>query len=154
MPTAKTTGERRHCLGLDQTAANDFINQHEFISLGCYCATTFGLQLLDLRGPAQPFDWTRTPLDGIVRCLDEGFQNFLTYSAFCDTNQHPVFLGSSWGGSFWHHDLNNPNTHKVFGRRIARFLGLAEVACDRPRVFIRLVNHTGELCPLVAVVRL
>ena len=61
---------------------------------------------------------------------------------------------SNWGGSFWHHDLSDPNTHEVLGRRIARFLGLAEVACDRPRVFIRLVNHTGELCPLVAVVQL
>ena len=154
MPAAMSIGKRRSMLGLDTPAANGFIQEQEFVSLGCYCATTFGLQLLDLRKKAYPFDWTRTPLHGIQRCLDTGFQNFLTYKAWRPTNQHPIFLDSEWGGSFWHHNLQDPGTQAVFSRRIERFLALGDVPCDCPRVFIRLVNHTGELCPLVAVVRL
>ena len=154
MPAATTIGHRRRMLGLDTAPASEFMHQHEFISLGCYCAPTFGLQLLDLRKKAYPFDWTRTSLDGIGRCLDAGFQNFLTYRGWCRTDQHPIFLDSEWGGSFWHHDLQNPRTQAVFNRRIERFLGLGDVPRDAPRVFVRLVNHTGELRTLVAVQQL
>ncbi|CAE7777376.1 cyb5r2 [Symbiodinium pilosum] len=145
MPATMTIGHRRRMLGLDTAPASEFMQQHEFISLGCYCAPTFGLQLLDLRKMSYPFDWTRTPLDGIGRCMDAEFQNFLTYRGWCSTNQHPIFLDSEWGGSFWHHDLQNPRTQAVFNRRIERFLGLGDVPYDAPRVFLRLVNHTGEL---------
>ena len=37
-------------------------------------------------------------------------QDFLTYSTYHMVDQHVVFGGTRWGGSFWHHNLEAPLT--------------------------------------------
>ena len=37
-------------------------------------------------------------------------QDFLTYSTYNMVDQHVVFGGTRWGGSFWHHNLEAPLT--------------------------------------------
>lgn len=37
-------------------------------------------------------------------------QDFLTYSTYHMVDQHVVFGGTRWGGSFWHHNLEAPMT--------------------------------------------
>ena len=37
-------------------------------------------------------------------------QDFLTYSTYNMVDQHVVFGGTRWGGSFWHHNLEAPMT--------------------------------------------
>ena len=37
-------------------------------------------------------------------------EDFLTYSTYQMVDQHVVFGGTRWGGSFWHHNLEAPMT--------------------------------------------
>ena len=140
-----TPPERRSALNLHGVKAAEFINRTEFVSIGCYCAPTYALQLLDLRKKSYPFDWTRSSLQGIVHCINVGFQDFLTYTERRCAEEHDVFLGTCWGGSFWHANLEDPRTHDDMRRRAQRFLGQGDVPAAAPRVFVRMVNSTHEL---------
>ena len=126
--------ERRRMLKLMGPAAESFMNDKEFISLGCYCATAYALQLLDLRQKSYPFDWTRSPLEGISHSINSGFSDFLTYTFYRETDQHRVFLGASWGGSFWHHNLDDPAANQNMRRRASRFMGQGDVPAATARV--------------------
>ncbi|CAJ1355434.1 unnamed protein product [Effrenium voratum] len=112
---------------------------------GCYCSPSYALQLLNLRKNSYPFDWTRSSLEGILHCLDMRFEDFLTYSTYQMVDQHVVFGGTRWGGSFWHHNLEAPMTVQDMTRRIHRFLGTGDVSPKVPRVFIRIINSTREI---------
>ncbi|CAJ1446718.1 unnamed protein product, partial [Effrenium voratum] len=140
-----TWEERRSALQLNGPHVTDFIQRVEFISLGCYCSPSYALQLLNLRKNSYPFDWTRSSLEGILHCLDMRFEDFLTYSTYQMVDQHVVFGGTRWGGSFWHHNLEAPMTVQDMTRRIHRFLGTGDVSPKVPRVFIRIINSTREI---------
>mmetsp|Transcript_18433 Transcript_18433/g.29916 ORF Transcript_18433/g.29916 Transcript_18433/m.29916 type:complete len:440 (-) Transcript_18433:151-1470(-) len=132
-------------LGLNTENVKTFCNSCEFISLGCLCAVSNGLQFLGLRRNSYPFDWVRSSLDGIMHCLDSQFSDFLTYSTYTQNGQYVVFGGTRWGGSFWHHNLEVPLTKEDMSRRIRRFYGLDNVAASTPRCFVRAVNSTREI---------
>lgn len=117
----------------------------EVISLGCYCAVSEALNLLGIRQRAYPFDWVRSPMDGIVRCFETDFEDFLTYSSSFEKNGCTVFAGARWGGSFWHHDIQDESVQHIFSRRVKRLTGFSEVASCKPRVFVRLLNSSQEL---------
>ena len=138
---------RRERLGLGLEDKDSFFaEQCEFISLGSYCAVSRALQALDLKKYSYPFDWTRSPVEGLIKCLDQNFRSFFTYSF--EAHQGPAghLLGQSdWGGSFWHHDIREPKITADFVRRIDRMRGLREVPASAPRVFVRAVNSSGEL---------
>lgn len=136
---------RRAALGLSEGAAADFANSCQFISLGSHCAVARALQAMGLRSYAYPFDWLRTPVDGLIRCLDNDFEDFLTFTTQREDEPFQVFAGTRWGGSFWHHDPRTRSTREIFTRRIERFLGLGEVLVSTPRVFVRALNSTHEL---------
>jgi len=140
-----TPEERRSSLDVCGPHATDFMNRCEFISLGCYCAPSYALQLMGLRKNSYPFDWTRSSLEGVLHCIDMKFEDFMTYSTYQMVDQHVVFGGTRWGGSFWHHNLEAPLTVEDMTRRVRRFLGLGEVPTKVPRVFVRIINSTREL---------
>merc|ERR1719284_1436349 len=72
--------ERRNALSLNETKATDFSSRCEFVSLGCYCGVARALQAVGLKQFAYPFDWVRTPIEGIIQCLDTCFADFMTYT--------------------------------------------------------------------------
>lgn len=137
--------ERRSALKLCGPRVSEFMEKCEFISLGCYCAPSYAMQLLNLRKNSYPFDWTRSSLEGILHCMENRFEDFLTYSTYNMVDQHVVFGGTRWGGSFWHHNLEAPMTVEDMTRRIHRFLGTGDVSPKVPRVFVRIVNSTREI---------
>ena len=138
--------ERRKMLNLSgPKAASILSGEYDFISLGCYCATAYALQLLDLRKNSYPFDWTRSPLQGILHSVNVGFEDFLTCAGYRDTDQNRIFLGANWGGSFWHHNIYDPKAQEEMGRQASRFLGHGDVLPETARVFVRVVNNTFEL---------
>jgi len=137
--------ERRSALKLCGPRVTEFMEKCEFISLGCYCAPSYAMQLLNLRKNSYPFDWTRSSLEGILHCMENRFEDFLTYSTYNMVDQHVVFGGTRWGGSFWHHNLEAPMTVEDMTRRIHRFLGTGDVSPKVPRVFVRIVNSTREI---------
>lgn len=137
--------ERRSALNLCGPHVTEFMEKCEFISLGCYCAPSYAMQLLNVRKNSYPFDWTRSSLEGILHCMENRFEDFLTYSTYNMVDQHVVFGGTRWGGSFWHHNLEAPMTVEDMTRRIHRFLGTGDVSPKVPRVFVRIVNSTREI---------
>lgn len=131
--------------GLVSPAALKLAESFEFISLGCYCAPSYALQLLGLKKHSYPFDWVRSSLEGVLHCLNVRFQDFLTYSTTWTQDQYMVFGGTRWGGSFWHHNVEAPVTREDMVRRVQRLYGLGEVPASTPRFFVRSVNSTREI---------
>jgi hypothetical protein len=86
-------------------------------------------------------------MEGIIHCLENNFEDFLTYSETKEDDKRNLtaFVGTRWGGSFWHHDLEDPSVQAEFSRRVQRFLGLGEVSQLKPRVFVRIINDSREL---------
>jgi len=84
-------------------------------------------------------------MGGITHCLDTDFEDFLTYTHVKEDNGHTVYANTRWGGSFWHHDVEDEKVQQAFGRRVDRFLGFAEVPQDKAKVFVRVLNSTREL---------
>eukprot|EP00913_Durusdinium_trenchii_P016959 g15944.t1 len=89
-----TSDERRSALKLCGPSVSAFMERCEFISLGCYCAPSYAMQLLNLRKNSYPFDWTRSSLEGVLHCMDMRFEDFLTYSTYNMVDQHVVFGGT------------------------------------------------------------
>lgn len=138
--------QRRALLQLSRPAETDFISQCEFISLGNFCGVARSLQCLGLKKYSYPFDWVRSPVSGIIHCLENEFSDFLTWTVCRDQGvAGKLFGSSSWGGSFWHHDPASAKTRDDFTRRIERLYGLNEVAPSKTRCFVWAINSTREL---------
>ncbi|CAE7241409.1 cyb5r2 [Symbiodinium sp. CCMP2592] len=135
----------RRSLGLCSAATRAFVEQCEFLSLGCYCAPAYALQLLGLRKHSYPFDWTRTSLQSILDCIDARFMDFMWYSTYQQMGPHHVFGGTPWGGAFWHHNPLCETTCNDMQKRSQRFMGLMEVGPRTSRFFIRVVNAAHEI---------
>lgn len=137
--------QRRILMNIAGPKAAAFIKDSEFVSLGCFCGVARTLQCLGIKQFTYPFDWTRCPLDGVVRLLDTNFEDFLSYSSVFEHERMKAFGGSKWGGSFWHHDPDAASTKTDMARRIDRFFGKAEVPASKARMFIRACNSSAEL---------
>eukprot|EP00930_Biecheleria_cincta_P046983 TRINITY_DN32499_c0_g1_i1.p1 TRINITY_DN32499_c0_g1~~TRINITY_DN32499_c0_g1_i1.p1 ORF type:complete len:386 (-),score=53.74 TRINITY_DN32499_c0_g1_i1:156-1313(-) len=131
--------------GYTDPLSDSFVRECEFISLGCYCTVAQAFAYLGVRRRAYPFDWTRSPMEGIIHCIQTDFEDFLTYTTTREENGHKVFSGSRWGGSFWHADLEDSSVQSSMQRRVERFVSCLEVAASKPRMFVRVINSTREL---------
>jgi len=98
-----------------------------------------------MRQRAYPLDWVRSPIEGVIRCFEEQFEDFLTFTDSREAHGHTVFEGSRWGGSFWHHDVMDDKVHSDFCRRIQRLLGNGEVPPNTPRFFVRVANSSRDV---------
>lgn len=137
---------RRSKKGLSGAEASLFAESHEFVSLGCFCAVAHALKSLGIGRLTYPFDWNRSPIEGVIQLLENGFADFLTYSISREEEgKGKLYGGTAWRGSFWHHDITKQKTKDDFRRRIDRFHGRGEIAATKPRVFVRAVNSTKEL---------
>jgi len=143
--TPETQHAFRASHGLGHPSAVEFMGHSEFVSLGAYCAVCRALQVLGLRKRAYPFDSVRSPIEGIIHCLDSEFEDFLTFTETKQEGTFKVFTGSRWGGSFWHHNPTAPESKEAFIRRALRLYGQGDVPDTKPRVFIRAINSTKEL---------
>lgn len=138
---------RRQSLDLNDSKKAAFMENCEFVSLGNFCGVARALQALDAKNKAYPFDWVRSPVEGVIRSLETDFEDFLTFSMEKDdpASKLKVFTESRWGGSFWHHNPCDPKTKDDFTRRIERLLGVGDIGPSKTRVFVRAVNSTNEL---------
>lgn len=140
---------RKLSMGLNSHEVTSFVNGCEFVSLGCFCGVTRALQCLDLTRRSYPFDWVRSDAAGVLRCLQNGFYNFAS-STFSEKHvaarDNTFYGGSSWGGSFWHHNPHDVTMQKNFARRIQRFNSLdGEVPASIARVFLISLNSSADL---------
>eukprot|EP00403_Amphidinium_massartii_P038616 CAMPEP_0178444130 /NCGR_PEP_ID=MMETSP0689_2-20121128/39316_1 /TAXON_ID=160604 /ORGANISM="Amphidinium massartii, Strain CS-259" /LENGTH=492 /DNA_ID=CAMNT_0020068287 /DNA_START=124 /DNA_END=1602 /DNA_ORIENTATION=- len=152
----KTPAEQaanRAAVGMADPEIAAFLAEAEFISLGNYCGIGYGLESVGLRKNAYPFDWVRSPARGIIQLFNNDFKDFFTYGSTEQTDHGPAFHNTAWGGSFWHHDIQNEKVKASFQRRIDRILGRGDVPDTVPRVFVRTLNSTSELASCVELHR-
>jgi hypothetical protein len=136
----------RTSLGLDSPDIASLLEQSEFVSLGGFCGVSSALGSLGLRKAAQPFDWVRSSSEGVLQCIETDFRDFLSFKTTRMDSGHKVFEDTCWGGSFWHHDIEEPTTRDQFSRRIERFLCKnQEVQSPAPRFFVRAANSAAEV---------
>lgn len=138
--------QRRKSLGMEDPLIEEFINQTEFVSLGCFCGVASALRALGLHRLAYPFDWVRSDISGIIYCLESEFEDFMQYSHIIEheASKCRVYTGTPWGGSFWHHNPDDEKTKVDFTRRIDRFYGNEEVPAEKARVFCLTLNATSD----------
>lgn len=141
---------RRQTLGFNSAGPlNSFVSTGlEFVCLGTWCGVGRALQGIGCKQRTYPFDWTRTPVDGILHLLDNHFTDFLTYTRIGHHGKEgTIYEGTRWGGSFWHHNPGTPQAKEEFERRIERFYGrrVDEVPPTGKRLFLRAANSTREL---------
>ena len=63
-----------------------FEQDTEFIGLGCSCVMSYGLQALGLKKRTYPFDWLRSPIDGVIHLLQTDSEDFLTFAEVIEAN--------------------------------------------------------------------
>mmetsp|Transcript_38159 Transcript_38159/g.89501 ORF Transcript_38159/g.89501 Transcript_38159/m.89501 type:complete len:378 (+) Transcript_38159:90-1223(+) len=128
-----------------------FAENAEWASLGCYCGPARALQLLDLRKKAYPFDFMRSDVHGVTHLVKNGFSDFFTQSGPPRPGvvPHEQCFSTTWGGSFWHHDITKDDVKSGFKRRIDRLYGKdPSIPPNKPRVFVHVVNGSQGV-PLV-----
>jgi|Transcript_55067 hypothetical protein len=136
----------RKSLGLDTPSLAPMLENSEFISVGCYCGVALTLESMGLRKAAYPFDWVRAPIEGILECLETEFEDFLSFERIQPgQGGQKFFFDTSWGGSFWHHDIEDEGARETFARRIDRFLGIDRQDDSNSRFFIHVANSVEEL---------
>lgn len=147
--TKEQVGARCATMGLSEPQMVAFLQCCEFIGLGSFCAVTRALQALGLKRFSYPFDWTRSPIEGVIHLLETDFEDFLTFTVPKDgshVNEKVTYTQARWGGSFWHHEPETPKSQADFVRRIERLLGIQpDVPASYARVFVRSANSTREL---------
>lgn len=142
--------ERRAGLNmLPGSLAAEFADSCEFISLGCNCQISRGLQALGVKRWTYPFDWLQSSMSGLIHLFKTDFEDFLTCTSTKAANQvgeKCTYNRARWGGSFWHHDVEDLSVRDAFERRIQRLLGmLPDVPASKARVFVRTASSTLEL---------
>uniref|UniRef100_A0A7S0ZUF7 Uncharacterized protein n=2 Tax=Noctiluca scintillans TaxID=2966 RepID=A0A7S0ZUF7_NOCSC len=137
---------RRSQAGIASGESKRFGENCEFVSVGCFCAVAHALQSLGLKQYTYPFDWNRSPSDGVMHCLQTNFSDFLDYGFVRDEgHKGKLFGGTAWGGSFWHHDLDDKEVRRGLLRRTERLLGYGDVPATKNRFFVRSANSSREV---------
>jgi len=97
----------------------------EWASLGCYCGPARALQMLGLRRKAYPLDFMRSDVYGLLKLFRSGFRNFQEIGGqpFPGVGEGEITFPTTWGGSFWHHDIRDPKMRDTMQRRVDRLLG-------------------------------
>lgn len=133
---------RRQQLGFELPGIKDFLSKTTAVSLGSYCAVANMFEQLGLRDAAGPFDWMRSDCQGITHLILNGFQDFLEWEGHLQIAGLKVFP-TTWGGSFWHHDLNDPQVRETFTRRKDRFLQMRNA--DLLKLAERMLHRREEV---------
>eukprot|EP00435_Cladocopium_sp_Y103_P045912 s1296_g13.t1 len=125
---------RRQQLGMELPGVKHFLSKTSLVSLGSYCAVANMIQKLGLREAAGPFDWIRS----------NGQGDFLDWEGRVHDVAGLQVFPTTWGGSFWHHDISDLQVRQTFDRRKERFLQMR----NENLLFVRVVNGTQELAQI------
>ena len=100
-----------------------------YVSLGFICAIARDLEKLGLRNSSMPFDWCVTDFKGIIKAINNNFENYLTYDRLLqEKNCLKHYKNIDYDVQFYH-DFNRfesldkqlPSVKAKYDRRIKRF---------------------------------
>lgn len=127
-----------------------FDKPYIFVSLGCNCWPALALRAHGLRDTAFPFDWLLTPDDrGLVRCLEEQFDNFLNESYLIrELNGYtkvPTDIEHRYYNFRFTHDWPYNNNHTNNERYAEQLAFMKSKYTRRITRFDHLRNFTGKV---------
>lgn len=119
--------------------------KREYISIGGWCGTAFGLKGSKLRNCSLPFDWVRSKFEAIIDCIENDFANFFPNPVIREKlGNLKAYRGKSI--SFFHDNLKDITEIEKLKRRITRFDKL--LTETQEIVFVRTthtVNYEDEI---------
>ena len=101
-----------------------------FISPGYFCEVAKDLEKLGLRNVSSPFDWCISDFEGILKLIENKFEDFMAYDNMAQSsNIRENYMDTKYGIYFFH-DFSKYKTfeeqyYKVkekYQRRIKRFI--------------------------------
>lgn len=119
------------------------------ISLGYFCSTSLELERVGLRDYSYPFDWLITDLKGILDCVENKFDGFLTQENLLQYEDTPHYYYNQKYKVHFYHDFSAyepldkqlTSVQEKYYRRISRFYE----NIMNPTLFIRYISGKEEL---------
>lgn len=120
-----------------------------FVSLGHYCGVAMSMEKYGLRSYSGPFDWYLSNFSGVIRTIEEEFQNFLQYENLQPfAGQEHLFRDTVYDFHFVHEmeeheelSVKYPAIHEKYLRRISVFANMLQ----KPTCCIRTVQNEDEI---------
>ncbi len=115
-----------------------------YISLGYFCSIAMELEKLGLRSESSPFDWLISDFEGVIRAIENHFEDFLNPNYLAQhSHNHAHYKNIKYDVQFFH-DFNPyqplldqlPSVKYKYNRRIERFYK----SITEPTLFIRYIN--------------
>lgn len=120
-----------------------------YISLGYFCSVASDLERIGLRNESSPFDWLICDFEGVIKAIQNNFDNFLDYNFLSQNRQYPsYYLNTKYNVQFYH-DFSPylslkeqlPTVQEKYRRRIKRFY----VSISEPTLFIRYISDEQHI---------
>lgn len=115
-----------------------------YISLGYFCSIAMDLEKLGLRSESSPFDWLISDFEGVIRAIENHFEDFLEPNYLVqNTHNRAHYKNVKYDFQFFH-DFTQyrplldqlPSVNDKYHRRIERFYK----SITEPTLFIRYIN--------------
>lgn len=120
------------------------IEYKHYISLGYFCSVALELERIGLRSTSSPFDWQISNFEGVLKVIENHFDDFLSYDQLYQiSNVRELYLNPQYNILFFH-DFNRydslkeqlPRVCEKYQRRIERFYS----DIKEPTLFIRYIS--------------
>ena len=115
-----------------------------YISLGYFCSVASDLECIGLRNESSPFDWIICDFEGVIKAIQNNFENFLDYEYLLQNRQNlACYLNTKYNVQFYH-DFSPyiPLMEQLsfvkekYCRRIKRFYE----SISEPTLFVRYIS--------------
>lgn len=119
-----------------------------YVSLGYFCNVASDLEELGLRNTSSPFDWNISLFEGVIKAIDDEFDEFMMYDNLVQSEKYRQNYYDPKYKMWFFHDFNKYESLKKqygkvkekYNRRILRFLN----NINEPTLFFRyILNEPG-----------
>ncbi|MEK1310394.1 hypothetical protein HCY59_09550 [Limosilactobacillus fermentum] len=119
-----------------------------YISLGYFCNVASDLEELGLRNTSSPFDWNISLFEGVIKAIDNEFDEFMMYDNIVQSEKYRQNYYDPKYKMWFFHDFNKyeplkkqySKVKEKYDRRILRFLN----NINEPTLFFRYIfNEPG-----------
>ena len=118
------------------------------VSLGFFCSVAMELERIGLRSASFPFDWLISDFEGVIKLIENHFDDFLAYENMAQHKLYPNYYKDTKYGMQFYHDFSAfrslesqlPRVKNKYDRRIERFYN----SIIYPTLFLRYISSESE----------